>query len=185
LVKLNKIYTRGGDKGVTSLGDGQRVKKNSLRIEAYGNIDELNSTIGAAICYLSKEIVSILKQIQNDLFDIGADLCVPKSEKKLVFDGTRVTFLEESLDSLNEGLRQLDSFVLPGGTKGSAFLHVSRTVARRTERSLIDLNDKVMINPDIIKYINRLSDYLFVAARFENKKEGDILWVPNKKDFKG
>ena len=185
MVKLDKIYTRGGDKGETSLGDGQRVKKNSRRIEAYGNIDELNSTIGVVICYLSKDIVSTFKQIQNDLFDIGADLCVPKSEKKLVFDGTRVTFLEGRLDALNDELKQLDSFILPGGTKSSAYLHVSRTVARRTERSLINLNDKEMVNPDIIKYINRLSDYLFVAARFENKKEGDILWVPNKKKFKG
>ena len=185
MVKLDKIYTRGGDKGETSLGDGQRVKKNSRRIEAYGNIDELNSTIGVVICYLSKDIVSTFKQIQNDLFDIGADLCVPKSEKKLVFDGTRVTFLEGKLDVLNDELKQLDSFILPGGTKSSAYLHVSRTVARRTERSLINLNDKEMVNPDIIKYINRLSDYLFVAARFENKKEGDILWVPNKKEFKG
>ena len=185
MVKLDKIYTRGGDSGETSLGDGQRVKKNSLRIEAYGNVDELNSTIGVAICYLSNDIIPTFKQVQNDLFDVGADLCVPKSEKKLVFDGTRVTFLEHSLDLLNEGLKQLDSFVLPGGTKSSAFLHVSRTVARRTEGSLINLNDKEVINPDIIKYINRLSDYLFVAARFENKKEGDILWVPNKKEFKG
>jgi len=185
LVKLDKIYTRGGDTGETSLGDGERVKKNSLRIEAYGNIDELNSTIGVVICFISKEILVTLEQIQNDLFDIGADLCVPKSEKKLVFDGSRTTFLESNLDSLNGQLSKLDSFVLPGGTQSSAFLHMSRTVARRTERSLISLNDKEKINADIIKYINRLSDYLFVAARFENRKEGDILWVPNKNNFKG
>ena len=185
MVKLDKIYTRGGDTGETSLGDGERVKKNSLRIEAYGNIDELNSTIGVVICFISKEILVTLEQIQNDLFDIGADLCVPKSEKKLVFDGSRTTFLESNLDSLNGQLSKLDSFVLPGGTQSSAFLHMSRTVARRTERSLISLNDKEKINADIIKYINRLSDYLFVAARFENRKEGDILWVPNKNNFKG
>ncbi len=185
MVKLDKIYTRGGDTGETSLGDGERVKKNSLRIEAYGNIDELNSTIGVVICFISKEILVTLEQIQNDLFDIGADLCVPKSEKKLVFDGSRTTFLESNLDSLNGQLSKLDSFVLPGGTQSSAFLHMSRTVARRTERSLISLNDKEKINADIIKYINRLSDYLFVAARFENRKEGDILWVPNKNNFEG
>ena len=185
MVKLDKIYTRGGDTGETSLGDGERVKKNSLRIEAYGNIDELNSTIGVVICFISKEILVTLEQIQNDLFDIGADLCVPRSEKKLVFDGSRITFLECNLDSLNSQLSKLDSFVLPGGTQSSAFLHMSRTVARRTERSLISLNDKEKINADIIKYINRLSDYLFVAARFENRKEGDILWVPNKNNFEG
>jgi len=184
LVKLDKIYTRGGDKGQTSLGNGDRVNKNSKRILAYGQVDELNSSIGVVSCYCSENLKKILSEIQNDLFDIGADLCVPGKSKGITFNTSRVSFLEEELDKLNEKLDKLKSFVLPGGSKASAFLHLARTIARRTERDLFSLNEETEINDEILKYINRLSDFLFVAARFENKGDGDILWIPNKNQNK-
>jgi len=182
LVKLDKIYTRGGDKGITSLGDGKRVKKNSLRISAYGEIDEVNCCLGISVCFCSEKLKKSLLTIQNDLFDIGADLCVPGKKKKPVVLEKQIKFLEKELDILNSSLKHLRSFIIPGGTKSSAFLHLARATVRRAERSLIDLSMKEKINPEILKYINRLSDFLFVAARFENKKVGDILWVP--KQFK-
>ena len=181
MVKLDKIYTRGGDKGSTSLGDGSRVDKSSARIKAYGEVDEANSSIGIAIAFSSSKIKNTLLAIQNDLFDVGADLCFPTQEKKkLTILSNRVVFLEDEIDKLNKDLSKLESFILPGGTRSSSFLHLSRSLVRRAERSIVELDKGEEVNPNVIKYINRLSDFLFVAARFENKKEGDILWVPNK-----
>ena len=181
MVKLDKIYTRGGDKGSTSLGDGSRVDKSSARIKAYGEVDEANSSIGISVAFASSKIKNTLLAIQNDLFDVGADLCFPTQEKKkLTILSNRVVFLEDEIDKLNKDLSKLESFILPGGTRSSSFLHLSRSLVRRAERSIVELDKGEEVNPNVIKYINRLSDFLFVAARFENKKEGDILWVPNK-----
>ncbi|MAI75854.1 MAG: ATP:cob(I)alamin adenosyltransferase [Pelagibacteraceae bacterium TMED65] len=181
MVKLDKIYTRGGDKGSTSLGDGSRVDKSSARIKAYGEVDEANSSIGIAVAFSSSKIKNILLAVQNDLFDVGADLCFPtQQKKKLTILSNRVVFLEDEIDKLNKDLSKLESFILPGGTRSSSFLHLSRSLVRRAERSIVELDKGEEVNPNVIKYINRLSDFLFVAARFENKKEGDILWVPNK-----
>ena len=181
MVKLDKIYTRGGDKGITSLGDGSRIEKSSARIKAYGEVDEANSSIGIAVAFSSSKIKNTLLAIQNDLFDVGADLCFPtQQKKKLTILSNRVVFLEDEIDKLNKDLSKLESFILPGGTRSSSFLHLSRSLVRRAERSIVELDKGEEVNPNVIKYINRLSDFLFVAARFENKKEGDILWVPNK-----
>ena len=181
MIKLDKIYTKGGDKGQTSLGDGHRVGKNVPRIKAYGEIDEANSTIGVAYIYSSDELRLILRKVQHHLFDIGADLCKPyKGENSKRFE-KQVLFLESELDKLNEKLGELSSFILPGGTNASAFLHLSRTIIRRAERSIIDLLEKEEVNPTLLEYINRLSDFLFVAARFENREVGDILWTPEEK----
>ena len=181
MVKLDKIYTRGGDKGKTSLGDGSRVDKSSPRIQAYGDIDEANSCIGIAITFSSSKIKKVLLEVQNDLFDVGADLCFPSDAKKHVtISINRITYLENQIDGINKNLSNLKSFILPGGTKSSSFLHLARSLVRRAERSINELNKSEPVNPNIIIYINRLSDFLFVAARFENKKEGDILWIPNK-----
>lgn len=181
MVKLDKIYTRGGDNGLTSLGDGSRVEKSNVRIEAYGNIDEANSSIGISAAYSSDKVKATLLNIQNDLFDVGADLCFPdKKKSKLTIKIDSINLLEKEIDKMNESLNKLESFILPGGSKASSFLHLSRSLVRRAERSIVHLNEKEYVNPDILKYVNRLSDFLFVAARFENKQDGDILWVPNK-----
>ena len=182
MVKLDKIYTRGGDKGLTSLGDGSRVRKSNVRIKAYGDIDEANSSLGICVYYSNKNLKNILLEIQNHLFDIGADLCFPEKSKKYVtISSDKINFLENEIDHMNKDLDKLQSFILPGGSKISSFLHLSRSLVRRAERSIIDLNNKEKVSTDIIKYVNRLSDFLFVAARFENRKDGDILWIPNKK----
>ena len=182
MVKLDKIYTRGGDKGLTSLGDGSRVRKSNVRIKAYGDIDEANSSLGICVYYSNKNLKNILLEIQNHLFDIGADLCFPEKSKKYVtISSDKINFLENEIDHMNKDLDKLQSFILPGGSKISSFLHLSRSLVRRAERSIIDLNNKEKVSTDIIKYVNRLSDFLFVAARFENKKDGDILWILNKK----
>lgn len=181
LIKLDKIYTKGGDKGQTSLGNGDRVSKNVHRIKAYGEIDEANSAIGIAYIYSSDELRLILRKIQHHLFDIGADLCKPYKEENSKRFEKQVLFLESELDKLNEKLDELSSFILPGGTNASAYLHLSRTIIRRSERSIIDLLEKEKVNPTLLEYINRLSDFLFVAARFENREVGDILWTPEKK----
>jgi len=182
LVRLDKIYTRGGDKGDTSLGDGKRVKKNSLRVDVYGEVDEANAAIGVAIIYCSPKIKNVLQKVQNDLFDLGADLCFPDSNQKKSLKVTQnhVEDLENKIDEINELLNPLNSFILPGGEKSSAFLHHCRCIVRRAERKLVTLSEKEHINDMVFKYFNRLSDFLFVAARFENKKKGDILWVPGK-----
>ena len=181
MIKLDKIYTKGGDKGQTSLGDGHRVNKNEYRIKAYGEIDEANSAIGIAYIYSSYELRLILRKIQHHLFDIGADLCKPYKEENSKRFEKPVFFLESELDKLNEKLDELSSFILPGGTNASAYLHLSRTIVRRAERSILDLLEKEEVNPTLLEYINRLSDFLFVAARFENREVGDILWTPDKK----
>lgn len=185
MVILNKIYTKSGDKGETSLGNGERVSKTSLRVEAYGTVDELNSFVGSAISYSSDKLKNSLKRIQNDLFDIGADLCTPITKKevelgdKLRILESQILWLEENMDEMNENLSPLKSFILPGGSRLSSALHICRTVCRRTERIVIRLDNSEKINQNIIMYFNRLSDWFFVSSRVANDygKE-DNLWVP-------
>jgi len=186
MVKLDKIYTRGGDKGKTSLGNGERVDKNSIRVEAFGTVDESNSVLGIAIINLKSPFKEMVFRIQNDLFDLGADLCVPEN-KKLDYEPLRITQfqvdrLEKEIDTMNSRLNTLKSFILPGGTLESSYLHLARTTARKAERLMVTLSQKENINPISIKYINRLSDHLFVLARLVNKdnNQPDILWVPGK-----
>jgi cob(I)alamin adenosyltransferase len=183
MVTLTRIYTRGGDGGQTSLGDGERVAKYSLRVEAYGTVDETNGVIGLARLHTSGEADAMLSRIQNDLFDLGADLCYPetgrKSESALrIIDG-QVERLEREIDAMNAELQPLTSFILPGGTAAAAYLHLGRTVARRAERLICALADQEQVNGTTIRYINRLSDHLFVLARWLNDKGAkDVLWVP-------
>ena len=186
MVKLDKIYTRGGDKGETSLGNGERVLKNSIRIDAFGTVDETNSILGIAIINLKSPLKEMIFRIQNDLFDLGADLCVPENDS-LDYEPLRITQiqvdrLEKEIDEMNSNLTPLQSFILPGGSSESAYLHLARTSARKAERLIISLSQKEKINPVSIKYINRLSDHLFVIARLvnKNKNQEDILWVPGK-----
>ena len=183
MIKLNKIYTRTGDKGSTQLGDGKRVDKNSLRVDAYGSVDEANATIGLSILRTNTKIKKILQIIQNDLFDLGADLCMPDKKKiqKLKITKDRVDYIEKKIDSFNKELAPLSSFILPGGSESSTYLHIARTVTRRAERKVCALSKKERINPVAIIYLNRLSDLLFVLARYTNNKgKKDILWKPGK-----
>jgi cob(I)alamin adenosyltransferase len=183
LVKLNKIYTKIGDKGSTQLGDGKMVNKDSLRVDAYGSVDEANATIGLSILRTNIKIKKILKIIQNDLFDLGADLCIPdkKDTQKLKITKDRVDYIEEKIDNFNKELSSLNSFILPGGSESSTYLHIARTVTRRAERKIVALSKKEKINPITIIYLNRLSDLLFVLARYTNNKgKKDILWKPGK-----
>jgi cob(I)alamin adenosyltransferase len=182
MVRLTRIYTRGGDTGETSLGDGARVAKHDPRVEAYGTIDEANAVIGVARLYAKGEVDRILKRIQNDLFDLGADLCRPiADETSLRIAAPQVERLEAEIDRLNAKLAPLDSFVLPGGTPGAAYLHLARTVVRRAERMMTALAEKEWVNPEAIKYANRLSDHLFVLSRHLNEDGGqDVLWVPGE-----
>jgi len=182
MVTLSRIYTRGGDEGRTSLGDGARVAKHSPRVEAYGTVDEANATIGLARLHTTGEADAMLARIQNDLFDLGADLCRPGAD---VEDGrlrvidSQVARLEREIDAMNAELAPLRSFVLPGGTPASAFLHLARTVVRRAERLVVALAENEAVNPAAIRYLNRLSDHLFVLARHLNDKgRRDVLWVP-------
>ncbi len=183
MVKLTKIYTRGGDKGQTSLGDGSRLPKHADRVSAYGDVDETNAIIGLVRLHVSGKIDSALARIQNDLFDLGADLCTPESPDPkyppLRVVQSQVDRLEREIDEMNAELEPLNSFILPGGTAASAHLHHGRTVARRAERSITKLSEIENINLISISYINRLSDYLFVLGRYLNEKgKADILWVP-------
>ena len=192
MVILNRIYTRTGDDGTTALGTGARVKKYDLRIAAYGTVDETNSAIGMARIHLAGVPVlveEILARIQNDLFDLGADLCVPDRGEKLAYEPLRITEpqvkrLEDEIDRMNGELAPLRSFVLPGGAAGAAALHVARTVCRRAERHVVELQaaPNEPVSHAAVKYINRLSDLLFVASRYVNAKAGtgDVLWVPGK-----
>jgi cob(I)alamin adenosyltransferase len=183
MVKLTKIYTRGGDKGHTSLGDGKRISKTSLRIQAIGGIDELNAALGVASLFLAEPFLEEIRHIQNDLFDLGADLCIPNTSPKrsLKLKDNQVGWLEKKIDLFNESLSPLSSFILPGGSPASAHLHLTRTIARRAERDVIRLAEKEDINKEIIIYLNRLSDYLFVLCRIlNNNGEKDILWIPGK-----
>lgn len=182
MVKLDVITTRGGDQGETSLGDGARVRKDALRVEAYGAVDEANAAIGVLRLHAraDAEADAMLARIQNDLFDIGADLCVPgEAGARLRVADTQSARLEAELAAMNGQMPALKSFVLPGGTPGAAAAHVARTVVRRAERLVVALAAEEEVNPAVIRYLNRLSDHLFVLARRLNGNgAGDVLWVP-------
>ena len=189
MVKLNKIYTRTGDKGTTGLGDGQRRTKYDLRVAAYGTVDETNATIGLVrLASLDPQIDAMLARIQNDLFDLGADLCTPDSGAKLDYEPLRIVDaqverLEQEIDALNGELKPLRSFVLPGGSPAAAYLHLARTVSRRAERLMVELaaQESEKVSAAALKYSNRLSDFLFVASRYVNDKGAkDVLWVPGQ-----
>ena len=194
MVVLNKIYTRTGDNGTTALGSGERVRKDCLRVSAYGTVDETNSVIGMARVHLAAtpsadadvDVDAVLGRIQNDLFDLGADLCLPDRGKPLPYEPLRIVpeqvdRLEREIDEMNASLKPLRSFVLPGGTPGAAALHVARTVSRRAERLLVQLaaEPDEPVSEAAIRYLNRLSDLLFVASRYVNDRGGgDVLWIP-------
>lgn len=184
MVVLNRIYTKTGDKGETSLGSGQRVPKYDLRIEAYGTVDEANSAIGIARLTAGPEMDAMLGRIQNDLFDLGADLCMPETEEKRAYEPLRMTpaqvlRLEQEIDEMNTQLAPLRSFVLPGGSACAAQLHLARTICRRAERLMVALAEREKVGEAAMQYANRLSDFLFVAARFANHHgAGDVLWIP-------
>lgn len=185
MVYLSRIYTRTGDDGTTGLGDMSRVAKDDIRVASFGSVDELNSMIGLMLAHHQGMIEwSFLRLIQNDLFDVGADLCTPLIEdeepgKKLRMTADQVLRLERGIDRLNEQLKPLTSFVLPGGSTASAWCHVARTICRRAEREVVTLGRRDRLNPQALIYLNRLSDYLFVLARKLNQDgEGDVLWRP-------
>jgi cob(I)alamin adenosyltransferase len=192
MVVLNRIYTRTGDDGTTALGTGERRKKYDLRIACYGTIDETNAAIGVVRLHTpdDAEIDAMLGRIQNDLFDLGADLCAPASDKgrgpggaRLTVSEAQVTRLETEIDRLNADLAPLRSFVLPGGTPAAAHLHLARTVCRRAERMMVELADQPgeEVSAVALKYANRLSDFLFVASRHVNQRGvGDVLWLPGR-----
>lgn len=189
MVKLNKIYTRTGDDGTTGLVDGSRLSKADLRVMAYGDVDETNAVLGLVRLNLeSRRLDDMLSRIQNDLFDLGADLATPlpangeaDSEYALRIVETQIQRLETELDALNQDLTPLNSFVLPGGHPPAAYLHQARTVCRRAERASVALAATLPVNPHALKYLNRLSDFLFVAARWANDQgESDVKWVPGQ-----
>ena len=193
MVKLTRIYTKGGDKGETSLGRGERVAKHDPRVEAYGTVDELNSVIGLVRAAVERTLKNdahrahvddMLKRIQNDLFDLGADLCTVEAKQEseaLRIVATQTERLEREIDAMNAELQPLTSFVLPGGSEASAWLHLARTVARRAERRMTALAAGQPVNPEAIRYVNRLSDHLFVLARRLNDNgAADVLWVPGQ-----
>lgn len=191
MVVLNKIYTRSGDAGTTALGSGERVSKHALRIAAYGTVDETNASVGVARVHLADGdpgLDAMLLRVQNDLFDLGADLCVPDRGEKLDHEPLRISDaqvkrLEQEIDQMNAELKPLRSFVLPGGTPAAAALHVARTISRRAERLMVELAampDEPVSAP-ALKYINRLSDFFFVASRHANDRgKSDVLWVPGQ-----
>jgi len=182
MVQLTRIYTKGGDKGETSLGDGSRVKKHDLRVAAYGTVDEANAAIGLARLHASGEALAMLARIQHDLFDLGADLCTPedgaRSNGALRILASQTERLEREIDAMNADLQPLDSFILPGGTPLAANLHLARTITRRAERLVTALAAAQPLNPEAVKYLNRLSDHLFVLSRVANGSARDILWKP-------
>jgi cob(I)alamin adenosyltransferase len=184
MVRLNKIYTRTGDDGTTGLGSGERRRKDDLRVEAYGTVDEANAAIGLARLATADD--KPIAAIQNDLFDLGADLCTPASDTPPAYEPLRIVEaqvdrLEREIDRLNADLSPLRSFVLPGGTKAAAALHLARTICRRAERLMVALAAQEPVGAPALKYVNRLSDFLFVASRYVNHKAGgDVLWVPGK-----
>jgi cob(I)alamin adenosyltransferase len=190
MVVLNKIYTRTGDDGTTALGTGERRKKYDLRVSAYGTLDETNSVIGIARLHTAEDAAldAALSRIQNDLFDVGADLTTPGKGKgpggaRLTVTAAQVDWLEAEIDRLNDELEPLRSFILPGGGAAAAHLHLARTVCRRAERLIAELNDKPdeSVTPEVLKYVNRLSDFLFVAARHANGMGArDVLWKPGQ-----
>ncbi|HMQ93730.1 MAG TPA: cob(I)yrinic acid a,c-diamide adenosyltransferase [Amaricoccus sp.] len=186
MVVLNRIYTRTGDSGDTALGNGVRVAKHSLRVGAYGTVDEVNATLGIARLHADADLGAGLARIQNDLFDLGADLCTPDMENdaaaphpRLRVVAAQVTRLETEIDAMNAGLKPLRSFVLPGGSALAAHLHLCRTVCRRAERLVVELATLEAVNAEAVRYLNRLSDWLFVASRLANDGgAADVLWVP-------
>ncbi len=191
MVILNKIYTKTGDDGTTAVGTGERRPKYDLRVASYGTVDETNACIGMARVHTAAQapqVDTILARIQNDLFDLGADLATPETDEKPQFEPLRITAaqvakLEDDIDTLNKPLAPLRSFVLPGGSAASAALHLARTVARRAERMVVELGqlDDERVNPEVVKYLNRLSDFLFVSARCLNdNSRSDVLWVPGE-----
>ncbi|HEY3642480.1 MAG TPA: cob(I)yrinic acid a,c-diamide adenosyltransferase [Xanthobacteraceae bacterium] len=190
MVVLNRIYTRTGDDGSTALGSGERRPKYDLRVAAYGTVDEVNAVIGVARLHAAgnPELDAVLARIQNDLFDVGADLCLPDKGKgpggaRLDVTDAQVEWLERQIDRFNGELEPLRSFILPGGSAAAAYLHLARTVCRRAERLLVELKDRPgeSVTAAAIKYVNRLSDLCFVAARFANDKgAADVLWVPGQ-----
>ena len=190
MVVLNKIYTRTGDDGTTALGTGERRKKYDLRIAAYGTLDETNAAIGIARLHTSGDAAldPALARIQNDLFDAGADLATPGKGKgpggaRLTVTDAQVTWLESEIDRLNAGIAPLRSFILPGGSVVAAYLHLARTICRRAERLIAELQDRPdeSVTPEVLKYVNRLSDFLFVAARYANDQGArDVLWQPGQ-----
>jgi cob(I)alamin adenosyltransferase len=192
MVVLNKIYTRTGDAGATALGTGERVPKHAPRIAAYGSVDETNAAVGMARLHVAEahsDVDAILARIQNDLFDLGADLCAPErpgsepGRARLRVSEAQVERLEHEIDAMNAELQPLRSFVLPGGTPAAAALHVARTVCRRAERAIVELaaDPNERVSPPALKYINRLSDLLFVASRYVNDLgRKDVLWVPGQ-----
>jgi cob(I)alamin adenosyltransferase len=190
MVVLNRIYTRTGDDGSTALGTGERRPKYDLRVAVYGTVDEVNAVIGIARLHAAADVAldTMLARIQNDLFDVGADLCMPDKGKgpggaRLDVTEPQVEWLERQIDRLNGDLAPLRSFILPGGSAAASYLHLARTVCRRAERLMVELKDKPgeSVTPAAIKYVNRLSDFLFVAARFSNDKgSADVLWVPGQ-----
>jgi cob(I)alamin adenosyltransferase len=186
MVVLNRIYTKTGDTGETALGNGTRVAKHSMRVTAYGTVDETNATVGLARLHATGEMDQQLARIQNDLFDIGADLCRPDMEKDATAEypplrvtDEQVTRLENEIDAMNAALTPLRSFILPGGSAVAAYLHLCRTVSRRAERLTVELSTVESVNPAAVKYLNRLSDWFFVASRIANNDgKDDVLWVP-------
>lgn len=186
MVVLNKIYTKTGDAGETALGNGSRVTKHSMRVTAYGTVDEANATVGLARLHATGEMDTQLAMIQNDLFDLGADLCRPDMEQDadaeyppLRMAAAQVTRLESEIDAMNVALEPLRSFILPGGSALAAQLHLCRTVSRRTERLTVELATMESVNTSAVKYLNRLSDWFFVASRIANNDgKDDVLWVP-------
>ena len=190
MVVLNKIYTRTGDDGTTALGTGERRKKYDLRVAAYGTLDETNSVLGIARLHTGGDAAldAALSRIQNDLFDVGADLTTPGKGRgpggaRLTVTAAQVEWLEAEIDRLNDALEPLRSFILPGGSAAAAYLHLARTVCRRAERLIAELNDRPdeSVTPEVLKYVNRLSDFLFVAARHANDKgRRDVLWKPGQ-----
>lgn len=189
MVVLSKIYTRTGDDGTTALGSGRRVAKYDLRVECYGTLDETNATIGLARLHTRSDqaLDAMLARIQNDLFDLGAELCYPDESKdargRLSVSDAQVERLESEIDALNRELQPLRSFVLPGGTPAASFLHLARTISRRAERLMVALaaRPNEPVGGSALRYINRLSDFLFVAARYANDKgRSDVLWVPGQ-----
>ena len=190
MVVLNRIYTRTGDNGDTALGTGERRPKFDLRVEAYGTVDETNATLGMARLHTGADpnLDAMLARIQNDLFDLGADLCTPDKGEKLAYEPlriiqTQVDRLEKEIDELNASLAPLRSFVLPGGAPAAAALHLSRTICRRAERLMVALSrtEGEVVSAPALQYVNRLSDFLFVASRYANLNAGgDVLWTPGK-----
>jgi len=184
VVKLTKIYTRTGDQGETSLSDGSRVRKDTPRVRAIGAVDEANSALGLARLHVGDQVDKSLSRIQNDLFDLGADISTPEGkpeEKALRITASQVTWLETEIDLMNTELSFLTSFILPAGSEASSYLHLARAIVRRAESLTVTLTANEAANEEALKYLNRLSDYLFVLARFLNQKGAkDVLWVPGE-----